>query len=366
MLLGNHAFVIYNFRKELIQQLLKDGYEVYLSMPYDNDKVPKMIKWGCKFIETNVDRRGMNPINDLKLVRQYLKIIKRYSPDIVLTYTIKPNLYGGIVCSILNTPYLTNITGLGSGFKETNKLKKLLIILYKIGLKKSAKVFFQNTHDKKTLIENGIVQSKYEVLPGSGVNLIEYKPVPFPETEAIRFIFVGRIMKDKGINEYLEAAKIIKEKYKEKVNFDLVGFIENTENELKEKIDQFVKKEIINYLGYQSNVQPFLENVHCLIQPSHGGEGISNVLLEAAAMGRILIASNIPGCKETIDENKNGFLFEAKDAKDLSQKIEKIIITEKNKLKSMSSYSRKKVEVEFDRKIVIKKYMNEVFEWTGG
>lgn len=366
MLLGNHAFVIYNFRKELIQQLLSDGYEVYLSMPYDNDKVPKMIEWGCKFIETNVDRRGMNPINDLKLIRHYLKNIKRHTPDIVLTYTIKPNLYGGIACSILNTPYLTNITGLGSSFKETNKLKNLLIILYKIGLKKSSKIFFQNTYDEKILISNGIVQSKYEVLPGSGVNLLEYKPVPFPETEVIRFIFVGRIMEDKGINEYLEAAKIIKEKYKEKVNFDLVGFIENTESELKEKIDQSVQQEIINYLGYQSNVQPFLENVHCLIQPSHGGEGISNVLLEAAAMGRILIASNIPGCKETIDENKNGFLFEAKDAEGLSRKIEKLIITEKSRLESMSIYSRKKVEIEFDREIVIKKYMNEVFEWTGG
>lgn len=365
MLLGNHAFVIYNFRKELILQLLEDGYEVYLSMPYDDDKVPKMIGWGCKFIETNVDRRGTNPINDLKLVRHYLKIIRRHSPDIVLTYTIKPNLYGGVACSILNTPYLTNITGLGSGFKETNKLRKLLVFLYKIGLKKSSKVFFQNTHDQKVLISNGIIQSKYEIIPGSGVNLKEYKSVPFPQTEEIRFIFIGRIMKDKGIKEYLKAAKIIKLKYGKKVKFDLVGFIEETEIELQEEINELVKGDFINYLGYQSNVQPYLEKVHCLIQPSHGGEGISNVLLEAAAMGRILIASNIPGCKETIDEDKNGYLFEAKDSNSLSNKIEQIILADNNKLKSMSNYSRKKVEIEFDRKIVIDKYMNEVFEWTG-
>jgi len=366
MLLGNHAFVIYNFRKELIKKLLEEGYDVYLSMPYDDDKVPKMISWGCKFIETNVDRRGTNPIKDLNLVKHYLKIMKKHSPDIVLTYTIKPNLYGGIACSILNIPYLTNITGLGSGFKEKNTLKKILVFLYKIGLKNSRKIFFQNTHDQEVLTSNGIIKSKHEVIPGSGVNLEEYKYRLFPRTEQICFMFIGRIMKDKGINEYLEVAKNTKEKYGERVNFDLIGFVEETEIELKEEINELVQKGLINYLGYQSDVQPYLENVHCLIQPSHGGEGISNVLLEAAAMGRVLIASNIPGCKETIDEDKNGYLFEAKNSKDLSNKIEQILLAESDELSVMSRYSRRKVEMEFDRRIVVNKYMTEIFEWTGG
>lgn len=360
MLLGNHAFVIYNFRKELIQQLLKDGYEVYLSMPYDDDKVPKMIKWGCKFIETNVDRRGTNPIKDFSLIKHYLQILKKYKPDIVLTYTIKPNLYGGIACSLLKIPYLTNITGLGSGFKEPNILKKILVILYKLGLRKSSKIFFQNTNDEKILLRNGIVKSGYEVIPGSGVNLKEYTLKPLPSIDEIRFIFVGRIMKDKGIEEYLNAAKEIKTIVGKEVRFDVIGFVEHTEIELSQKIDFYDKEGIIRYLGYQSNIKPFIEDVHCLIQPSQGGEGISNVLLEAGAMGRILLASNIPGCKETIENGKNGYTFEVKNYKSLVEMIKKVTIKNENELAMFNIHSRKKIEAEFDRTIVINKYLNEI------
>ena len=361
MLLGNHAFVIYNFRKELIQKLLKDGYEVYLSMPYDDDKVPKMIKWGCKFIETNVDRRGTNPIKDLNLIKHYLQILKRHKPDIVLTYTIKPNLYGGIACSLLKIPYLTNITGLGSGFKKPNILKKMLVMLYKLGLKKSSKIFFQNTNDERILLTNGIVKSDYEVIPGSGVNLTEYTLKPLPSIDEIRFIFVGRIMKDKGIEEYLNAARIVKKNHGVKVRFDVVGFIESTEKGLINKINSYDEQGIINYLGYQANVKPFIEDVHCLIQPSHGGEGISNVLLEAGAMGRVLIASDIPGCKETIEVNKSGYTFEAKNYTDLAKKIDSFLLTStSNSIQEMSKNSREKIKNQFNRSIVVKKYISAI------
>ncbi|MFP7277868.1 glycosyltransferase family 4 protein [Exiguobacterium indicum] len=360
ILLGNHAFVIYNFRKELIQQLLKDGYEVYLSMPYDDEKVPLMESWGCKYIETNVDRRGTNPIKDIKLIIHYIKIIIKNKPDIALTYTVKPNLYGGLVCSFLRIPYLTNITGLGSGFKSENTLKKILVILYKIALKKSKKIYFQNTNDRDTLIQNQIVKREYKLIPGSGVNLLEFELKPTPITEEIRFIFIGRIMKDKGIHEYLDAAKKIKLEFHDKVRFDVLGFIEKTEKELNEKINDLEKKGYINYLGYQSNVKSYIEDVHCLIQPSHGGEGISNVLLEAGAMGKILIASNIPGCRETIEIGKNGFLFEAKNHDDLKEKIENVINLKKEDIISMSNNSRGKMEKEFDRNIVVNEYIKSI------
>jgi len=368
MLLGNHAFVIYNFRKELIKQLLKDGYEVYLSMPYDDDKVPKMIEWGCKFIETNVDRRGTNPFSDFKLVQHYLKIIRKYSPDIVLTYTIKPNLYGGIACSLLHVPYISNITGLGSGFKKDGLLKYFLTFLYKIGLKKSRKIFLQNKNDEKTLIQSNVVKkssNNYEILPGSGVNLLEYKKKDLPSNDQIAFIFIGRIMKDKGINEYLKASEIIKKKFGEKVRFDVVGFVEKTDKELLNKLTQLNDKNIISYLDYQSDVKPYLSAVHCLIQPSHGGEGLSNVLLEAAAMGRILIASNIPGCKEVIDSEYNGYLFEAKNHLSLVEQIIKVIEVSDIQRDSMSIYSRKKVENEFNRDIVVNKYLKEIINVIG-
>ncbi|KOF08654.1 glycosyl transferase, partial [Planococcus glaciei] len=223
LLLGNHGFVIYNFRKELIKKLLEDGYEVYISLPYD-EKVQIMVEWGCKFVETNVDRRGTNPVTDSKLVGHYLKILKQIKPDAVLTYTIKPNLYGGIACRILNIPCINNITGLGSGFSGNPALKFLLSSLYKVGLKKSKCVFFQNTEDMATLVENNIIKGPYELIPGSGVNLNEYKFMEYPPEDELNFIFIGRIMKDKGIDQYLEAAKEIKQKYP-KVNFNVIGFI---------------------------------------------------------------------------------------------------------------------------------------------
>ncbi|BCC14778.1 TPA: glycosyltransferase family 4 protein [Bacillus cereus] len=358
LLLGNHGFVIYNFRKELIQELLREGYEVYISLPKD-EKVDKMIEWGCKFVETNVDRRGTNPITDFKLVAHYIKILKEIKPDVVLTYTIKPNLYGGLACRLLNIPCINNITGLGSGFSKSALLKTFLSTLYKVSLKKSYCVFFQNTEDMRMLVDRNIIKGHYELIPGSGVNLEEYKFKDFPEEDVLRFIFIGRIMKDKGIDQYLEAAKIIKTKYPD-TQFNVIGFVEKTQPHYNDMINQLQNEGFITYLGYQSDVKPFVKEAHCLIQASHGGEGLSNVLLEAAATGRALIASNIPGCRETISENQNGYTFEAKNTSSLVKQIEKFICLTDVERKQMGINSREKIEKEFDRNIVIKAYMNKI------
>lgn len=358
LLLGNHGFVIYNFRKELIQRLLRDGYEVYVSLPYD-EKVDVMISWGCKFVETNVDRRGTNPATDLKLVGHYVKILKDIKPDVVLTYTIKPNLYGGIACRMLNVPCINNITGLGSGFSGNPALKFLLTNLYKVGLKKSKCVFFQNTEDMNTLLDNKIVKGSYELIPGSGVNLKEYEFVEFPAEDNLNFIFIGRIMKDKGIDQYLEAAKEVKTKYP-MVNFNVIGFIEKSQAHYNDLINQYDNEGYINYLGYQSDVRPFIQEASCLIQPSHGGEGLSNVLLETAATGRALIASDIAGCRETIDEGVNGYTFKEKSSESLVNKIEKFISLSYIEKTDMGKKSRKKIENEFDRRIVIESYLKQI------
>ncbi|PHD24446.1 glycosyltransferase family 4 protein [Bacillus wiedmannii] len=358
LLLGNHGFAIYNFRKELIQELLKKGYEVYISLPKD-EKVDKMVEWGCKFIETNVDRRGTNPITDFKLVLHYMELLKEVKPDVVLTYTIKPNLYGGLACRMLNIPCINNITGLGSGFSKGLLLKTFLSTLYKVSLKKSHCVFFQNTEDMRTIVERGIIKGDYELIPGSGVNLEEYKFKDFPNKDTVTFIFIGRIMRDKGIDQYLEAAKIIKKKYPN-TQFNVIGFVEKTQPHYNDMINQLENEGYITYLGYQSDVKPFVKEAHCLIQPSHGGEGLSNVLLEAAATGRALIASNIPGCRETISEGENGYIFEAKNTNSLVEKIESFIHLTHIERKQMGTSSREKIEKEFDRNIVVKAYMNKV------
>nr|WP_282020667.1 glycosyltransferase family 4 protein [Planomicrobium okeanokoites] len=358
LIFANNDIWLYKLRKEIVLELLKEGYEVVLSSP-NGDYIQTMVNWGCSFIETKVDRRGTNPLKDLQLFVSYLKVLKKVKPDIVLTYTIKPNLYGGLACRILSIPYINNITGLGSGFSKNPILKFIITSLYKFSLRKSTSVFFQNTEDMKTLIDSKIVTGPAQLIPGSGVNLQEYEMKAFPKEEDASFIFIGRIMKDKGIDQYLEAAKAIKMKYP-KTTFRIVGFIEETQPHYRNLIKEYEEKGYISFLGFQADVKPFIEKSHCLVQPSHGGEGMSNVLLETAATGRALIASDIPGCRETIEEGRNGYVFKPKNSQSLVEKIETYITLSPSEKKQMGLNSRLKIEKQFDRDIVVKAYLDQI------
>lgn len=360
IIFANNDIWLYKLRKEIILELLKGDYEVIISCP-DGSYVQTMVDWGCTFEETKVDRRGTNPLKDYQLLVSYLKVLKKVKPDVVLTYTIKPNLYGGLACRILSIPNINNITGLGSGFSKNSILKFAITTLYKISLKKSKCVFFQNTEDMKTLIDSEIVTGPAKLIPGSGVNLQEYEMKEFPKEEDASFIFIGRVMKDKGIDEYLEAAKEIKSKYP-KITFRVLGFIEETQPHYKKLIKEYEEEGIISFLGFQSDVKPFIEKSHCLVQPSHGGEGMSNVLLETAAVGRILIATDIPGCRETIDEKKNGFVFKPKDTHSLIKKMEEYIQLSYAEKVEMGKNSRNKMELEFDRKTIVIAYLKQIEE----
>lgn len=360
MLLANNDIWLYKLRKEIILKLLEENYEVIISCP-NGKYIEEMTGWGCIFVETKVDRRGTNPITDSILLLSYVKVLKSVKPDVVLTYTIKPNLYAGLACRILNIPCLNNITGLGSGFSKSPILKFLLSNLYKASLKKSKCIFFQNTEDMQTLIEKKIVKGPAQLIPGSGVNLEDYTFKEFPQDENPSFIFIGRIMKDKGIDQYLEAAKVIKTKYPN-TTFRIVGFIEETQPYYKGRIRDYEEKGYISFLGFQADVKPYIEKSHCLVQPSHGGEGMSNVLLETAATGRALIASDIPGCRETIDEGINGYMFEKKNTNSLISKIEFFMNKSYKEKAKMGENSRKKVKTEFDRNIVVNAYVKKINE----
>jgi len=358
---NDHAYT-YNFRKEIIEKLLSEGYKVYVALPY-GEGIEKLKKMGCEFIEVSLNRRGKNPIQDLELLWTYIKILKKIKPSVVLTYTLKPNLYGSIASQIINVPHINNITGLGSAFLKDNLIKRTLLMVYKVALKKSDCVFFQNTSDLKFLKDNKIVKGNAKLIPGSGVNLSEFNFSELSNSEKIKFLYIGRIMKDKGIEEFLQAAKNIKKKFKN-TEFEVLGYVEPTQKEYTQQLKNLHDNKIINYLGYQKNVKPIIEDTHCIIQPSHGGEGISNVLLESGAMGKLLIASNIPGCRETIDDEKNGFLFEPKDHIHLEKVIEKVLKLNFSQMKAMGVQSRKKVEVEFDRTIVVNEYIKEINKIT--
>jgi glycosyltransferase involved in cell wall biosynthesis len=355
LVFANFGMGLYNFRKELLEELIKQRNEVYISLPND-EFVPKLEKIGCKFIDTHLERRGTNPLTDFKLLLKYVGLIKRLKPDVVLTYTIKPNVYGGIACSITKTPYITNVTGLGTSIENEGLIQKITLMLYKLGLRKSFCVFFQNQTNRTFFEDNRIVKSKTRLIPGSGVNLEQHKFEEYPmRDDKVRFLFIGRIMKAKGIEELFEAAKLVKEKNPH-VQFDLIG---GTEENYNEKLDELERLDLIKYHGQQDDVHSFIKNSHATILPSYH-EGLANVLLESASSGRPVLASRIPGCIETYEDGLTGFGFEAMDIDSLVDAIIKFVKLPHDEKREMGMAGRRKMENEFDRSIVINAYLQEI------
>lgn len=355
LFLANHFITLYSFRKELIQEMVKLGHEIWLSLPKSDENV-YFENLGCKIVETSIDRRGINPIKDIKLVRFYKNIMHQIKPDIIFSYTIKPNIYGTLAS---NGKYrqVCNITGTGATFLSRNFISVICEMLYKLSIKKCYKVFFQNTGDRDFFIKEGLVKNNYGMLPGSGCNLQQHAFKPFPDYKELRFLFIGRVMKLKGIDEYLQAAKIIKTKYSN-TRFYIAGW--NEQPEYMKLVENAQRNGYVEYIGFRKDIDLWIEKCHCIILPSHGGEGVPNVLLEAAATGRICIGSKINGTMDVIEDGKTGFLFNAGDSQDLASQIEKFILLPENEKIAMGKAGREKVEREFDRQIVIKTYLNEV------
>ena len=354
LILANSDVGLYKFRKELLEALL-ENCEVFISLP-NGDYIPKMQEMGCHFIETGFNRKGTNPIKDLQLLNKYRTILKETKPDIVFTYTIKPNVYGGMACQIEKVPYVANVTGLGSALENGGILKQITEILYKTGLRKAQNVFFQNEANRQFMIENDIVGKNNTLIPGSGVNLEMYRYLDFPDNKPIGFVFVGRLMEQKGFSLYLSAAERIHRKYPDTV-FHVCGPDEDGYLQQIAKMEE--NKEII-YHGMVEDMRKIYEQIQCIVHPSYYAEGMSNVLLEAAACGRAIITTDRPGCKETVDDQESGFLVKQNDSEDLIDMIESFISLSYEQRKEMGKKGREKVEREFDRKIVVDRYLAEL------
>lgn len=356
VILSNDHSYTYNFRKELIKKLIEEEYRVYIVLPY-GENIKKLEALGCIHIDLPLDRRGTNPFKDIKLLIGYYKIMNRIKPNLVISYTIKPNIYGGIICRFKKISFIPNVTGLGTALENNGLIRRILMKLYKFAYKDVNLIFFQNKRNLNFFVENSLVDlKKTKLIPGSGVNIDKFIPRKIEKKEnKIRFLFIGRLMKDKGIDEYLEAANNITNKY-ENTEFQILGSFE--EGKYKE-ILKTNKNTRIKYLGRSNDVREEISQVDCIVNPSYH-EGMSNVLLEGAAMGKPLIASDIPGCKEIIDDGINGFLFEVKNVNDLENKIIKFINLSNEKKVNMGIQSRKKVVKEFDRKIVVNEYMKVI------
>lgn len=358
-ILTNHDDDIYCFRKELIEQLKIEGYDLLISCPY-GPKLDLLNDIKYDYIDTKIDRRGTNIIKDFKLFMHYYKNLKKYKPDVVLTYTIKPNIYGSIAAKILGLKYINNITGFGSITNKMGVIKSLIINLLKIALKKSSCVFFQNKENMDYAINNNIVSDKYKLIPGSGVNTDRFALQEYPESsEKIVFNYIGRVLKDKSIDDYIKAAKILSSKYNN-LEFNIIGFIEPTEMHYEELLNNLQSQGILIYRGAQNDVREFIGRSHCIIHPSTYGEGMSNVLLENASSGRPIITTNISGCKETVNDKVSGYIYKAGDINELILKIEKFIKLDNNERKEMGLNGRIKMEKEFSRKFVVDAYLSVI------
>lgn len=312
---------------------------------------------GCQYIHTSMSRRGINPLEDLRLISRYQRVVQTVSPDLILTYTIKPNVYGNYVGNRLGVPVITNVTGIGSSL-SSGKLKHFVKRMYKYACNKASIVFFQNQGNLDFFIENSMVSlDKVRLIPGSGVNLDKFTPMKKTNKDdgITRFLYIGRIMKDKGIEEYLDAANRITEQYPN-TEFQILGSFE--EEQYRELIENNPR---VKYLGRSNDVREQIREVDCIVHPSYH-EGMSNVLLEGAAMGKPLLASNIPGCKEIVDNGSNGYLFESKSVDSMVEKIRLFLALNDEQRMEMGLASRRKVEKEFDRNLVVEAYLQAINE----
>ena len=357
LILANSSSGLYDFRNELLLRLLEEGYEVVISLP-DDLKNKELTAEGCRVEHTDINRRGVNPVQDMALFRSYKRLIKREKPDIVLTYTIKPNIYGGFACRLLKVPYLSTITGLGSTFERGGMLLKLIVTMYKVSLKKCRCLFFQNDTNRKIFEQNGIRAQKHVTVSGSGVNLDKHSFEEYPghKDDITRFLYIGRLMKEKGAEEYLYAAEKLHEKYGDKIAFSAVGYFED---DFEDRVKAAEKAGYLKMIPYQKDIHPYMREADAIVHPSYH-EGMSNVLMEAAATGRPVIASDISGCREVVNRDVSGFLFKSRDKEALYEALDRFMSLDILSRQKMGLAGRKWVEEHFDRNAVVNAYMQEI------
>ena len=348
LVLGNSSDGLYGFRKELLEALVQKG-EVWASVP-DNGWFTELEEQGCHVVETHIDRRGINPVTDLKLLLRYIRVIWELKPTRVITYTIKPNIYGGLACQLYRVPYAVNITGLGTTFQKSGLLRIIVTILYKMAVHGADVVFFENQSNMQTLLDMKIVRRRQcRLLKGAGINLEKYRPVDYPhEKEMTRFLFIGRVMAEKGVEELFAAVeRLISEGFR--CELDVLGYYEEN---YKETIESCIKQGWLHYHGYQKDVRPFIEQAHCFVLPSWH-EGMANTNLECASMGRPIITSNIPGCKEAVIENVSGLLCQPKNTDSLYDAMVRFLSLSREQREAMGQAGRKHMEAVFDKQKVV-------------
>jgi len=368
VLVSNTAWAFFKFRRNLIKFLIEKGFEVTLIAAPD-EHVEGLENLGATFVKLkHLESKGKSPFKDLRLLMELRKLYKTIKPDFLIHYTIKPNIYGSLIARRLNISSIAVVTGLGYTFINKGLIPFIAKILYKISFKAATEVWFLNEEDKNLFIENKIVDTnKIFLLNGEGINCEEFNPVKLNHVKksdgSISFILIARMLYDKGVNEYVEAAKIVKSQYPA-VSFNLLGYlnVENPSAVSEKQMKKWVDEGFVNYLGHTENVKPYILENSCVVLPSYR-EGMSMILMESAALGKPLIATDIPGCKQLIDDNITGFLCKPKDGKDLANKMLQMILLSDNARQVMGQLGRHKMETEFDEKITLQTYFERIQQY---
>ena len=361
-IVSNTSWNLYNFRRSLANAIKEAGYDVVMIAPYDN--YSELLKNDFIYKNVDIDNDGTNPIQDIKTVFSFFFVYKNVKPDVILSYTIKPNIYGTVAASFLRIKIINNISGLGTVFITKNLLTKIAKILYKLSHRYAAKVFFQNEDDYNLFLEKNLIsKEKADILPGSGIDTDLFKPVENVKKDGIfRFLLIARLLKDKGVFEYIDAARKIKKQYKN-VEFQVLGALDvsNITAISREAVNRWVDEEVITYLGHTDDVRKFIAQADCIVLPSYR-EGTPRTLLEAASMAKPIVTTNTVGCKDVVDDGKTGFLCKVKNVNDLATKLTRMLNLSSQECEKMGKLGREKIIREYNEKIVIKKYLDTIKE----
>lgn len=358
----NTSWNIYNFRMNFVRALVSKGYEVHTIAPVD-DFTHYLTEAGCTHHPVKMDSRGINPVKDLALVAELWSIYRKVKPDIILHYTIKPNVYGSLAASLLKIPVINNVCGLGTVFLKKNLLSAIAITLYRWTFRIPRKVFFQNPDDRDLFISKNLVKKEAtDLLPGSGIDLERFTPAPFKRNQKFTFLLISRLITDKGIMEYVDAVKKLKAKGID-AEFQILGAKdpEHQRGISLNVIDRWIESNTIEYLGTTKDVRPFINSADCIVLPSYR-EGTPHTLLEAASSAKPIIATDVPGCHQVVEDQYNGYLCKVKDSEDLAEKMMKMAGLDSRTLQIFGENGRKKMELEFSESIVINKYLDTLLE----
>jgi glycosyltransferase involved in cell wall biosynthesis len=356
---ANSTWNIVNFRQGLIRALKAANYTPIVVAPFDATAEDRMQNLGVEYIPVDIERSGLNPFADLRLLLQYCRILKKLAPAAFLGFTIKPNIYGCIAARWLGIRSIANVSGLGTVFVKPGPLTTLIVRMYRLALSRAEVVFFQNRDDRQLFLERGIVGSEQtRLLPGSGIDLMHFVPVPLPPGPA-RFLLIGRLLGDKGVREFVEAARMLRESLPG-ARFQLLGPLDEGNRTAigKAELDRWIAEDSIEYLGSAGDVRPFIEQASVVVLPTAYREGVPHALLEGAAMARPLITTDTPGCRDLVEEQVNGLLCTVGDSGSLAEAMKKLAKLSPEKLCSMGQAARTTVEERYSEELVVRAYLD--------